>query len=148
MAIALPELTRRLLDANTFAVLTTINPDGGPQSSVIWIKRVGDDLVFSTIRGRRKTLNMERDPRVSICMFDPEDAYLATEVRGTVTLSEAGGPELIDELSRRYDGVGFRVEPPEITRVVCTVRADKGDRAPIAVSSYSATPMPLRPASA
>jgi PPOX class probable F420-dependent enzyme len=125
MTAALPELARRLADANTFAVLTTINPDGAPQSSVIWIKRVGDDLVFSTIRGRRKTLNLERDPRVSICMFDPEDGYLYVEIRGTVALTEAGGRELIDELSWRYDGNGFRVEPPEVVRVVCTVSATK-----------------------
>jgi PPOX class probable F420-dependent enzyme len=125
MTVALPELARRLADANTFAVLSTINPDGAPQSSVIWIKRIGDDLVFSTIRGRRKTRNMERDPRVSICMFDPEDGYLYVEIRGRVTMTEAGGRELIDELSRRYDGTGFRIEPPEIVRVVCTVTAIK-----------------------
>lgn len=125
MGVPLTSLARRLVDANTFATLSTINPDGAPQSSVIWIKRVDDDLVFSTIRGRRKTLNMQRDPRVSICMFDPEDAYLYVEIRGTVSMTEEGGRELIDELSHRYDGVGFRVEPPEVVRVVCRVHATK-----------------------
>ena len=125
MAVTLPDLARRLVDANTFAVLTTINPDGAPQSSVIWIKRIGDDLVFSTIRGRRKTLNMERDPRVSIVMFDPEDGYLYVEIRGMVSMTESGGRELISELSERYDGKPFRIEPPEVVRVVCTVAAAK-----------------------
>ncbi len=117
--MALTELTKRLLDTNTFAVLSTINPDGAPQSTVIWIKRDGDDAVFSTIRGRRKTRNMERDPRISICMYDPAAPDLYVELRGEVTITEDGGRELINELSLRYDGEEFQVEPPEITRVVC-----------------------------
>ena len=76
-------------------------------------------MLFSTIRGRRKTLNMERDPRISICMYDPAEPYLYVELRGEVTITEAGGRELINELSNRYDGVDFQVEPSENVRVVC-----------------------------
>lgn len=119
--MTLTDLARRLIDTNTFAVLATLNPDGAPQSSVIWVKRDADDVIFSTIRGRQKTRNMERDPRVSICMYDPADAYKYVEIRGTVSMTEAGGRELINELSQRYDGVDFRVEPPEVIRVVCRV---------------------------
>ena len=119
--VALPELARRLLDANVFVVLGTVNPDGAPQSSVIWAKRDGDEVVFSTIRGRRKTLNMERDPRVSLCAYDPVDPYHYIEIRGTVTLTEDGGPDLIQELSMRYDGVRFTESDPANVRVVCRV---------------------------
>ena len=115
----LTDNAKRLLDANTFAILSTINPDGAPQSSVVWIKRDGEDVLFSTIRGRRKTLNMERDARISICMYDPAAPYVYVEFRGEVSLTESGGRELINELSLRYDGEEFRVEPPEVTRVVC-----------------------------
>ena len=121
MSVPLPDLARRLLDANTFAILSTINPDGAPQSSVIWVKRDGDDILFSTIRGRRKTKNMERDPRVTICMFDPTDPYAYVEIRGRVELTEKDGRELINELSLRYDGVDFRVESPDVIRVICRV---------------------------
>ena len=48
------------------SVLSTANPDGSPQASVIFVKRDGDDILFSTIKGRRKTANMQRDPRVSL----------------------------------------------------------------------------------
>jgi PPOX class probable F420-dependent enzyme len=123
MGVAIPESARRLLDANVFAVLATTNPDGAPQSSVIWIKRDGDDLVFSTILGRRKTRNMQRDPRVSLCAYDPADPYRYVEVRGTVTLTEEGGPELIQELSLRYDGVRFTEPNPANVRVVCRLTA-------------------------
>src|SRR3712207_6913169 len=55
-------------DLRAFAVLSTINADGSPQSSVIWATYEADQVVFSTILGRRKTRNMERDARVSLCV--------------------------------------------------------------------------------
>ena len=125
MGVSLGELAERLIDGNVFVTLSTINPDGGPQSSVIWVKRDGDEVVFSTILGRRKTLNMERDPRVSLCFFDPANPYRYIEVRGTVTMTTDGGPELIEELSQRYDGRSFTESSPDNVRVVCRVTATR-----------------------
>jgi PPOX class probable F420-dependent enzyme len=125
MTTSLPENVRRLIDGTTFVVVTTINPDGSPQSTVVWVKRDGDDILFSTIRGRRKTRNMERDPRVSICGYDPADPYSYFTVEGSVTLVEEGGRELINELSLKYDGEPFAVEPPERVRVVCRLTPRK-----------------------
>ncbi|MGH3738215.1 MAG: PPOX class F420-dependent oxidoreductase [Micromonosporaceae bacterium] len=124
MTVALPELARHLLDGRVFAVLATVTGSGAPQSSVIWVKRDGDQVVFSTIRGRLKTRNLERDPRVSLCLYDPADPYAYVEIRGTVTMDEQGGPELIDELSRAYDGKPWTVRPHE-TRLVCRVTPTK-----------------------
>ncbi len=118
---ALSDLAKRLVDGRTFAVVSTINPDGAPQSSVVWVKRDGDDVLFSTIRGRRKTRNMERDPRVGVTLYDPADPYRYVEVRGTVSLTEEGGPELIQELSRKYDGMPFQEGRPDNVRVVVRV---------------------------
>ena len=119
MPTSLPPLARKLLDGELFATLATVNADGSPQSSVIWVKRDGDEIVFSTIRGRRKTRNMERDPRVSVVGFDPANPYQYFEVRGTVTLDEQGGRELIDELSVRYTGKPYGLDGPDAVRVVC-----------------------------
>jgi len=124
MTVSLPDTVRRLVDSTTFAVVTTINADSSPQSTVIWIKRDGDDVLFSTIRGRRKTRNMERDPRVSVCAYDPADPYYYFTVEGTVTLVEEGGDELIDELSHKYDGKPF-TPTPGATRVVCRLTPDR-----------------------
>jgi PPOX class probable F420-dependent enzyme len=125
MAEALPGMVRDLLDTTTFVILTTINPDGGPQSSVVWVKREGDAIVFSTIFGRRKTRNMQRDPRVSICGYDSANPYCYFEARGRVSMTTDGGPELIQELSRKYDGTPFRESRPDNVRVVCRVRPDR-----------------------
>lgn len=124
MATPLGDSAARLFRAPVFAVVTTINPDGQPQSSVIWTKVVDGRVVFSTIRGRRKTRNMERDPRVTLLAYDPEDPLRYVEVRGTVAITEDGGDALIDELSRAYEGRPWQPSHPE-TRVVVTVTAEK-----------------------
>jgi len=120
MSVPLTDEARRLFQAPVFAVLSTVSEAGAPQSSVIWVRQDGGDLLFSTIRGRLKTRNMERNPRVSLCAYDPEDPYVYVEVRGTVRLTEDGGVKLIDELSRVYDGTPWVVRPAE-TRVVVRV---------------------------
>lgn len=124
MGEALTDEVRPLLQAPVFVVMTTINPDSQPQSSVVWAKVEGDQVVISTIRGRRKCLNMERDPRVTLIAYDPEDPYVYVELRGTVTLDEEGGDALIDELSYAYDGKPFNHGPGQV-RVVVRFTANK-----------------------
>ncbi|WP_027346701.1 PPOX class F420-dependent oxidoreductase [Hamadaea tsunoensis] len=124
MTIKLSEGARTLFSAPVFAVLSTSDPAGAVQSSVIWVRTDGDDVVFSTIRGRLKTRNMQRNPRVSLIAYDPRDPYVYVEVRGTVTLTEEGGDALIDELSRAYDGVGWEPKPDQV-RVVARITPTK-----------------------
>jgi PPOX class probable F420-dependent enzyme len=125
MTTPLPENVRRLLDDKTFVVVSTINPDSSPQSTVLWVKRDGDDVIFSTVRGRKKTRNMERDPRVSVCAFDPAQPYSYFTVDGTVTMIEEGGHELINELSLKYNNVPYTFDKPGTVRVVCRVTPTK-----------------------
>lgn len=124
---SLSDAARTLVDGVNFATVATLLPDGSPQTSVVWITRDGDDLLFSTVRGRRKEQNMARDPRVSVLVLDHADPYSYLEVRGEVSMVEDGGPELIDALATKYKGVD-RYEGDEGTgnvRVVCRVHARK-----------------------
>jgi PPOX class probable F420-dependent enzyme len=100
----LPQSAKDLLDAKAFVTVSTVMPDGSPQSSVLWATYDGDDILLSTIVGRAKERNWRRDPRTSVLVFDPADGYSYVEVRGSVTLTTEGGPELIDELSMIYTG--------------------------------------------
>lgn len=99
-----PEAVLAILDAPEFATLATIQPDGQPQLSVVWFARDGDDLLISTVQGRRKYLNLVADPRATVLVYPKANPYTYVEVRGTVTLTTAGGRELIDRLNAGYTG--------------------------------------------
>lgn len=104
MSVVLPDAARSILDRDEFAVLATLEPDGSPQQSVVWVERDGDDVLVSTVKGRRKHENLVRDPRVSLLVYPRDNPYSYVEVRGTVTMTEEGGRDLIDRLSARYTG--------------------------------------------
>ncbi|GGS18266.1 hypothetical protein GCM10010252_67150 [Streptomyces aureoverticillatus] len=104
MTAALSDKLKALLDTPVFVIVATVQPDGSPQLSPVWVKRDGDDVIFSTTLGRQKEKNLRRDPRVTV-LLQPFDApYTYAEIRGTVTMSTEGGQELIDELALKYTG--------------------------------------------
>jgi PPOX class probable F420-dependent enzyme len=105
MTEPLPDDAKALLDSKVYVTLATLNEDGSPQLSVTWVARDGDDILISTIRGRRKERNLRRDPRVSVLAMNPDDPDNYLEVRGQVTVTEEGGADLINELSQKYRGV-------------------------------------------
>jgi PPOX class probable F420-dependent enzyme len=107
MTATLPPDAFPMLDAPEFATIATSNPNGYPQLSVVWVERDGNDLLVSTIKGRRKYLNMERDPRVTVLVYPKDNPYSYVEVRGTVTMVEEGGRELPHIRHRRPAGTGF-----------------------------------------
>ncbi|MER6212706.1 MULTISPECIES: PPOX class F420-dependent oxidoreductase [unclassified Streptomyces] len=106
MTIAMNDTVRRLLDSPHPAVLSTLNPDGSPQSSVVWVTREGDDVLVSTERGRRKERNMARDGRVSLTVFDLANPYLYAEIRGTATITEDTGRAVALRIAEEYLGPG------------------------------------------
>ncbi|WP_239152734.1 PPOX class F420-dependent oxidoreductase [Virgisporangium aliadipatigenens] len=113
--------TRALLDGKNFASVATLNPDGGPQSSVVWMRREDDTIVFTAIKGRRKVRNLLRDPRVSVTVFDLGNPYHSVEIRGRATVTDDPAKELPEHLSRRYLGVSPPPEPADLERVVVRV---------------------------
>lgn len=120
---------KRVLDGPVFVTVATLQPDGSPQLSVVWVKRDGDEVLISTTVGRRKEANLRRDPRVTV-LVNPADApYTYAEIRGTATLTTEGGDELIDELSRKYTGKAYADFNPgseqDGQRVVVRVRPRK-----------------------
>lgn len=100
----LPAQAKKLLDNANFVVVATNNTNGSPQTSVLWATYDGDDLLLSTIQGRKKETNWLKDPRTSVLILDREDPYHYVEVRGTVSMTTEGGPELIERLSQAYTG--------------------------------------------
>jgi PPOX class probable F420-dependent enzyme len=116
---------RRLLDGPNYAVLATINPDGGPQTSAMWVGRDGDDVLFSTVAGRRKHRNLERDPRASVSVIDHDDPENYVELRGHVTIDEDVGRAFDTQLSWKYDGRDPEPDPPGAVRLVLRMTVTK-----------------------
>ena len=125
MAIPFSEATLRLVDGRNYAVLATVNPDGSPQTSVIWIGRDGGDLLFSTVAGRVKHRNMLRDPRVSVTVIDSADPENYVELRGRVSITPDAGRQVDTQLSRKYDGKDPGEDRPGAVRVVVRVMVEK-----------------------
>jgi PPOX class probable F420-dependent enzyme len=126
---ALTEVARGLVDGVNSGVLATINPDGGPQTSVVWVGRDGDDVLISTTAGMRKETNLRRDPRASLLVVDKDDSSRYVEIRGTATVSEDVGRALAVQLAEKYVGPGAGQEyldlPVEVVRTVIRISSDK-----------------------
>ena len=125
MGIALSEASLRLLDGRNYAVLATVNPDGSPQTSVMWVGRDGGDLLFSTVEGRVKHRNMLRDPRVSVTVIDSADPENYVELRGRVSMTPDTGRALDIQLSWKYDGKDPGEDRPGAVRVAVRMVVDK-----------------------
>ncbi|MBE8524385.1 PPOX class F420-dependent oxidoreductase [Amycolatopsis sp. H6(2020)] len=125
MALTLPEAVRALVDGRNFATVATLDPDGGPQTSVVWVGLDDGDLVFSATEDRRKVRNLRRDPRISVSITDAENPYRHTQLRGRVTITPDPGKALPKTLSHKYLAQDPPPEGPETERVVVRLKVDK-----------------------
>jgi PPOX class probable F420-dependent enzyme len=100
----LSDRVRRLFDGKNFAVLSTLEPDGRPHSTVVWTTRDGDDILFALPKNRRKTANLIRDPRATVVIFDAANPYESAQVQGIVDLEDDLDGLLVEELSHEYTG--------------------------------------------
>ncbi|WP_433656699.1 PPOX class F420-dependent oxidoreductase [Nocardia sp. CA-128927] len=98
------DLKKYLDESKVFATVATVNPNGQPHLTVIWLKREGDELLFSTTTDRQQGKNLARDPRITVMINPPEEPYKYAEVRGTATLTPDPEKTLPDELSLKYSG--------------------------------------------
>jgi PPOX class probable F420-dependent enzyme len=99
-----------LARGQNFAALTSLLPNGHPQTQVMWVDADDQRLLINTEVHRQKFRNVERDPRVTVMIWDKEDPYRFVEVRGEV-VEKVTGPEArkhIDELSQKYRGTPYQ----------------------------------------
>ncbi|WP_198961474.1 TIGR03618 family F420-dependent PPOX class oxidoreductase [Pseudonocardia sp. MH-G8] len=108
-----PAKLRRLLDRPVFATVATVQPDGSPHQSVVWVTRDGDDVLFAVAVGSRKERNLRRDPRVSVLLTPPEAPYTYAAVHGRATMREDGAGALRDALAVKYTGATYAEHNPE-----------------------------------
>lgn len=103
MAEAIPDKYRDLFDKKAFGHLATINSDGTPQVTPVWIDYDGKYILVNSARGRRKDKNIERNRSVAISIQDPDNPYRYLEVRGRVAeITEEGASDHIDKMAKKY----------------------------------------------
>ena len=99
----IPDTHRDLIDGRYYAALTTLMPNGYPQTTVVWCESVGDTVLINTMTRFRKAKNMARDPRVTLIVYDPKNPLRNIEIRGKVTeMTEDGAVEHNDHLTEHY----------------------------------------------
>jgi len=105
MAEQVPEKYADLLQKKAFANLGTLNPDGSPQVTPVWVDYDGKHVRINSALGRVKDKNIRRDPRVSLAIQDPENPYRYLEIRGKVVeITQKGADDHINSLAKKYLG--------------------------------------------
>jgi len=132
MTILIPASHLDLLTRPIHGVLSTLMPDGQPQSSLVWCDFDGECARVNTSRERQKGKNMMANSVVSLLIVDPENTARYIEIRGQVELVEEGAIEHLDQITRQYTahpqyyGYVFPLEKKEReTRVICRIHAQK-----------------------
>jgi PPOX class probable F420-dependent enzyme len=110
----MPDSARAVIESGRLAHFVTINRDGSPHVTIVWVGIDDDDIVIGKLAHDRKLANIARDPRVSLSIEAEGDQfgmqnYLVVE--GTARVQQGGGPELLHDLAQRYIGPGT-VFPP------------------------------------
>jgi PPOX class probable F420-dependent enzyme len=118
MPQSLPDGAKPFFDEPYTATITTLEPDGQPQVTAVWTKRDGDDVLISTVRGRRKERNLRREPKATVFVIDPKDPWHFVEVRGTVDVEDDPEGKLIQELSHLYLKRPYTFDGPGDERVI------------------------------
>jgi PPOX class probable F420-dependent enzyme len=112
----LSDRVREFLDANRFATVATIDPDGSPRQAVLWYRLDGDEIVLNSAVGRRWPSNLQRDPRISLAVTDDADGYRWVGLTGEarVVVDQAIAQADIAEMARRYHAD----DPAEAERLI------------------------------
>jgi PPOX class probable F420-dependent enzyme len=127
MPATIPNNFRDLFDKKAFANLATLMPDGTPQVTPVWCDFDGEHVLFNTAVGRVKDKNLQREPRTSLAIMDPENPYRYLEVRGRVAeRTEKGADEHIDKLAKKYLGVDkYPNRRPGEVRVIYKIKPER-----------------------
>jgi len=125
----LSDAQRAFVQDNPFVgTVTTLRADGSPHSTVVWVDAIDDTVLFNTARGRAKERHILGDPRVSVAVIDPQNAFKWVAVSGSAELIDEGADAHIDKLAKKYlDADSYPFRTPDEERVIVRITPDKID---------------------
>ena len=116
---------RTFLEQPYYATVTTVREDGSPHTTVVWVDVDDEGVLFNTATGRAKSRHIERDPRVSLTVIDPQDGYRWISVDGRAEMTTEGADASIDKLAKKYLGQdSYPWHKPEEQRLIVRIRPD------------------------
>lgn len=120
-----------LLAEPQLAHVATIEPDGSPHVTPVWVDTDGEHIIFNTAKGRAKYTNIERNPAVAVSVVDKANDFRTLWLKGTAELIDEGADEHIDRMARKYlgqDTYPFRQPGEErvIVRITPTRKLNRG----------------------
>ena len=124
----LTDSARKLLEGKNLLYLTTVNPDGSPQITPVWVDTDGQNVLVNTAVGRVKQKNVTRDPRVALALNTPTDFYDVALIRGRVVeqITGAAADKHIDKLAKKYLGKDtYPWRNPKEKRVLLKIQPDR-----------------------
>lgn len=122
----LDDTVKSFARAKNFAALSTLMPDGRPQTHIMWVDASDDEILINTEVERQKFKNIERDPRVTVTIIDAANPYHYVEVRGRVTATVRGDEARaqLERLSEKYTG-GPYANPIGSDRVIVKITPER-----------------------
>jgi PPOX class probable F420-dependent enzyme len=106
--VEIPPEAREVLESDRLAHFVTLNPDGSPQVTCVWVGLEGDEIVSGHLAMQQKVRNIERDPRVALSIESKRTNELGLQeylvVHGRARIQEGGAPELLQRLAHTYIG--------------------------------------------
>ncbi len=115
-----------LLDKPNHAVCTTLTEDGAAHSAVVWVDVQDGALAVNSAVGRAWPNNLERDPRITVLVYDEDNPYDYVEVRGTARGTTEGADAHIDRLAKKYIGADeYPFRQPGEQRITYLVDAQR-----------------------
>ena len=126
MPIPLPQSVKKLLQDKAYGHVVTYNEKGTAQLTMVWMDAEGDDVVFNTSEGRRKSQNLRRDPRIIVSVQDRNDPQAHAVFYGKGRVTEAGADDHIDKLAKRFLGADkYPFRQPGEKRLVVRIGVDR-----------------------
>ncbi len=127
MATAIPGSHADLFSKVAFANLATLNADGTPQVTPVWIDWDGTHVLVNTAQGRVKDRNLRRNPNVAISIMDPGNPYRYLAIQGrVVNVTTNGADAHIDKMAKKYMGKdSYPFRTPTEVRVVFAIEPEK-----------------------
>jgi PPOX class probable F420-dependent enzyme len=124
---SIPQSHADLFDKKSFANLATVNADGSPQVTPVWWDTDGTNILVNSAKGRVKTKNLERNPKVALSIADPENPYRYVGIQGRVVeMTETGADDHINALSKKYIGKDiYPYRRPGEVRVIFKIKPEK-----------------------